>query len=188
MMIATETMTKISLEEFLQLPETKPANEYFNGEIEQKIMPQGQHSRIQTRLATEINQIAESQKLALAFTELRCTFANRSIVPDIAVFTWSRIPTNPQGRIANKFNTYPDWIIKIFSPEQSTNKVVKKILFCLNQGSKLGWLIDPEDESVMIFIPDKFPQILSNDEILPVLESLKHWELSVNQLFDWLTV
>ncbi|HEY9700895.1 MAG TPA: Uma2 family endonuclease, partial [Allocoleopsis sp.] len=105
-----------------------------------------------------------------------------------AVFTWSRIPKNPQGRIANQFNTYPDWIIEIFSPEESTNKVIKKILFCLNQGSQLGWLIDPEDESVMIFIPDKFPQILSNDENLPVLESLKHWELSVNQLFDWLNV
>jgi Uma2 family endonuclease len=36
----------ISLEEFLQLPETKPASEYINGQIIQKPMLQGQHSTI----------------------------------------------------------------------------------------------------------------------------------------------
>jgi Uma2 family endonuclease len=32
---------KISLEEFLLLPETKPASEYVDGEIYQKDLPQG---------------------------------------------------------------------------------------------------------------------------------------------------
>lgn len=36
----------ISLTEFLQLPETKPASEYIDGEISQKDLPQGQHSTI----------------------------------------------------------------------------------------------------------------------------------------------
>jgi Uma2 family endonuclease len=29
---------------------------------------------------------------AFALPELRCTFGNRSTVPDIAIFTWNRIP------------------------------------------------------------------------------------------------
>ena len=38
----------LTLEEFLQLPETDPTSEYINGRIIQKPMPQGEHSAIQT--------------------------------------------------------------------------------------------------------------------------------------------
>jgi Uma2 family endonuclease len=37
----------LTLEAFLELPETKPASEYINGEIIQKPMPQGEHSTLQ---------------------------------------------------------------------------------------------------------------------------------------------
>ena len=36
--------TVISKEQFLEIPETKPASEYINGEIFPKSMPQGEHS------------------------------------------------------------------------------------------------------------------------------------------------
>ncbi len=38
----------LTLAEFLQLPETKPASEYIDGKIIQKPMPQGKHSAIQS--------------------------------------------------------------------------------------------------------------------------------------------
>jgi len=79
-------------------------------------------------------------------------------------------------------------VIEILSPEQSANKVIKKILFCLKQGTELGWLIDSEDESVMIFQPNQLPEIKSDGEILPVLESLQDWKLSVAEMFSWLSV
>ncbi len=188
MVVAIQIKQKLTLEAFLKLPETKPYCEFFNGEIEQKVMPQGQHSIIQTYLSEAINQRVKVQKIALTLTELRCTFSGRSIVPDLAVFEWHRLPKTNTGKIANKFEIYPDWIIEIFSPKQSTNKVIKKILFCLKQGTKLGWLIDPEDESVMIFKPDQLPEIKSDQEILPVLECIKDWQLSVIEIFSWLKI
>jgi Uma2 family endonuclease len=72
----------LTLEEFLQLPETEPASEYINGQIIQKPMPQGEHSTIQTELASTINVALKPQKIARAYTELRCTFGGRSVVPD----------------------------------------------------------------------------------------------------------
>ncbi|NEP90999.1 MAG: hypothetical protein F6K18_31610 [Okeania sp. SIO2C2] len=40
----TQSISKpLTLQEFLQLPETKPAHEYINGEIIQKPMPKGRH-------------------------------------------------------------------------------------------------------------------------------------------------
>ncbi len=36
----------LTLDDFLQLPDTKPASEYIDGQIIQKPMPQGKHSVI----------------------------------------------------------------------------------------------------------------------------------------------
>jgi len=85
MTIATERLT---LEEFLKLPETKPASEYIEGEIIQKPLPKTKHSLLQLITWNEINQVTETPKIAYAFPELRCTFGGRSIVPDIAVLLW----------------------------------------------------------------------------------------------------
>lgn len=188
MVAVNQIQTKITLEDFLGFPETKPSSEYINGKIEQKPMPQGEHSLIQTYLSAKINEVGKLNKVALAFTELRCTFGGRSLVPDLAVFTWQRIPKTEQGRIENRFEIYPDWVIEILSPEQSPNKVIKKIIFCLKHGTELGWLIDPKDESVMIFQPNQFPDIKSELEILPVLESVKDMKLSVTEMFTWLNI
>ncbi|MBD0344622.1 MAG: DUF29 family protein, partial [Coleofasciculus sp. Co-bin14] len=87
----------IVLEEFLKLSETKPASEYINGEIIQKPIPKGKHSRLQLRLCDAINDVAEPLHIASAFPELRCSFGIRSIVPDVAVFKWSRIPFDADG-------------------------------------------------------------------------------------------
>lgn len=189
MVTITQNKQKISLEEFLTLPETKPYSEYLSdGEIRQKSMPQGEHSIIQIELASLINQWGKSTKLAYALPELRCSFGGKSIVPDISVFEWQRLLTTEMGKIANKFTIHPDWVIEILSPEQSANQVINKIIFCLKQGTKLGWLIDTADESVMIFQPNQLPEIKSGDEILTVLDCLCHWELSVQQMFDWLKI
>jgi len=106
-MVKTPTKT-FTLDEFLKLPETKPASEYINGQIIQKPMPQGKHSQLQGKLITAINQVVEARKIAIAFPELRCTFGGRSIVPDVAVFAWERIPLDENGDIANVFEAAPD--------------------------------------------------------------------------------
>ncbi|GAC1479777.1 MAG: Uma2 family endonuclease [Chamaesiphon sp.] len=159
----------ITLEKFLQLPETKPASEFIDGQIIQKPMPQGEHSTIQGELITTINAVTKSQRIAWTFPELRCTFGGRSIVPDIAVFVWEHIPTNPDGTIANVFEFHPDWIIEILSPDQSSTKITRKILHSLKQGSELGWLIDPAERSVLVYAPKHQPELFEEPgDVIPV--------------------
>lgn len=122
----------ITLEEFLTLPETKPANEYMDGQIIQKPMPQGKHSTIQTELAALVNIKLKPQQVARSFAELRCTFGGRSTVPDVSVVIWQRIPRDVNGEVANTFAIAPDWVIEILSPDQSQTKVTKNILHCLH--------------------------------------------------------
>lgn len=175
----------LTLQEFLQQPETKPASEYINGEIIQKPMPKGRHSRLQGKLCATINQVAEEAKIAYAFPELRCSFGGRSIVPDVAVFQWERIPFTAEGHVPDNFDLTPDWIIEILSPQQRPNKVLGNILHCLEHGSRLGWFIDPDDLSILVFLPQQQPLLCQGEQTLQVLPDLE-LTLTVNQVFDWL--
>lgn len=187
-MISTPTQSQLSLEEFLNLPETKPAQEYIDGKIYTKPMPKGKHSAIQTFLAPAINQAAIPQKIARAFTELRCTFGGRSIVPDLSVFAWDKIPVNEEGEIEDTFTIPPDWTIEILSPEQSSIRVINNILFCLDHGTELGWLIDPNERLVMSFLPQQQPKMYQGEEVLPTVSILPELQLSVNTIFSYLTM
>ncbi len=177
----------LTLEAFLLLPETEPGSEYIDGRIIQKPMPQGEHSAIQTELASAINAIVKPLRVARAFTELRCTFGGRSLIPDIAVFRWERIPRKEDGGIANTFAIAPDWTIAILSPDQSQTRVTKNILHCLKQGAQMGWLIDPAEQSVLVYTPDQLTAIYDEPQAkLPVPDFAITLNLTVADIFSWL--
>ena len=185
--MVTTPSKSITLQEFLAIPETKPASEYVGGKIIQKPMPQGKHSTIQGELIIALNGALKPEKIARAFPELRCTFDGRSIVPDVTVFTWDRIPRQDNGRIANIFNIVPDWTIEILSPNQSHSRVIKNILHCLDNGTELGWLIDPQEQSVFVYFPAQQPAFFEvATDILPVPDFAKAFELTLGELFGWL--
>jgi Uma2 family endonuclease len=178
----------LTLKEFLKLPETEPASEYIDGQIIQKPMPQGKHSTIQTELAPTINAVLKPTQIARAFTELRCTFGGRSIVPDISIFTWDRIPRDENGKIANIFPAAPDWISEILSPDQSQTKVTKKILHCLKSETQMGWLIDPDEETVFVYLSQQQLEVFDEPEQqLPVPSFASELRLTVGELFGWLS-
>jgi Uma2 family endonuclease len=180
-------LKNLTLEQFLELPETKPASEFINGEVNQKPMPQGEHSTLQGELCDRINEMAKAQQIAYAFPKLRCTFGGASIVPDVAVFRWDRIPRTESGRVANRFNLHPDWAIEILSPDQSQTKVLGNLLHCSEHGTELGWLLDPAEESVLMVFADQRVQLLRDDRTLPILNGIP-LSLTVKQVFSWLSL
>ncbi|WP_204137002.1 Uma2 family endonuclease [Halomicronema sp. CCY15110] len=174
----------LSLDEFLLLPETEPASEFIDGVLTQKPMPQGKHSRLQRRFLSCINHATDG--IAEAFPELRCTFAGRSIVPDVAVFQQQRIPLDETGEIANVFLVCPDWTIEILSPQQSVTRVTNNILHCLEHDAAMGWLVDPAERSILAYPQAQQPKLFSGAAALPVPEFAKSLNLTVEQVFGWL--
>jgi len=175
----------LMIEEFLALPETKPANDFIDGQIYQKTMPQGQHSILQAQIVTSINLIGQPQKLAFAFPELRCTFGGISIVPDIAVLRWANIPFLPNKRVDNRILVPPDWIIEILSPDQSPLRVMNKISSAITNGSELGWLISPAQDLIITYEGDRIPEMKKGKDILPVLNVLD-CQVTVDDVFNFL--
>ncbi len=187
-MVSTPTKN-LTLESFLALPKTKPASEYIDGKIVQKPMPQGKHSLLRMKLLTFINSILMEAKIAIAFPELRCTFGGRSIVPDVVVLKNENIPKDDDGEVANVVTTAPDWTIEILSPDQSTTKVIKNILHCLDNGTEVGWLIDPAEKMILIYQPDRQVQVVDLLEAeLIVPEFAQSIKLTVGDIFGWLKI
>jgi Uma2 family endonuclease len=178
----------LSLEDFLASPETEPESEYFDNEIIQKPMPKGKHSAIQGELTSFINSNLRLKRIARAFPELRCTFGGMSIVPDISVFRWDRIVRDANGEIANVFNIPPDWMIEILSPDQRQTKLVKKILFAIENGTEMAWLIDPDEKVIFIYRANQALQIYDRPEqFLPIPDFASDLQLTVKTIFSWLS-
>jgi Uma2 family endonuclease len=184
--MTTSLAQVLSLEDFLKLShlEDSPAWEYVDGVAIQKPMPKTRHSILQKRLLAEVDsQLADYT----ALPELRCTFGGRSIVPDVAVIAWSRIKVNEIGEPEDDFTEPPDWTIEILSPDQKVNRVIDNILHCLKHGSQLGWMLDPDDYSVLTFIPQQEPEVYRGDRQLKAIAGVQ-LALTPQQIFEWLKI
>jgi Uma2 family endonuclease len=170
---------KLTIQDFLKLPniEASPAWELVNGIALLKPMPTLYHSRLQKRIASAIDAIDSPYE---AFPELRCILSQNSVVPDVAVIRRDRLPSGNEP-----LQGAPDWTIEILSPDQSTTKLIAKIQLCLESGSKLGWLIDPQELVAIVFLPDRPLSLLTGDALLPVLPHIP-LELTVDRVFSWL--
>ena len=179
---------RLTLEKFLKLPEEKPALEFLEGTVTQKVAPQGKHSVLQYAIAERINRAMSPDKRAYAFPELRATFAGVSRVPDVAVYRWERIPRDEAGEVANTFSEPPDIAIEIVSPGQSTNALLRRCLWFVANGVAVAILADPEDKSLLVFRPGQSPQPLHGSDRIALDEVLPGFELTVEDLFASLSM
>jgi len=172
-------LQSVTLDEFSELPniEESPAWELINGQVLQKLMPTFHHSLLQKYLVKAIDNADSSYE---AFPELRCILTKNSIVPDITIIHKNRIPINNSA-----IQGAPDWLIEILSTDQSTTKLIAKIQNCLAEGSKLGWLIDSQEEVIMLFLPEEPLRLIRGDMPLTFLDGI-FLQLTPNQIFSCL--
>jgi Uma2 family endonuclease len=186
-MVQTPVKPK-TLQEFLTLPETKPASEYIDGKIIQKPMPKGRHRILQSEFVATVNSTLRKTGIATGFTEFRCTFGGRSVVADIAVFENSRIPRTENDEIGDIFTSAPDWTIEILSPDQRVTKVLKNITHYIAHGSQMGWAIDPDDRSIIVCQSGQDLKVIDEAGLLlPVPVFASAIQLTLDNVFGWLT-
>ena len=180
------TQQRLTLDEFLKLPEEEPALEFEEGVVTQKVAPKGRHSWLQYKLAEYFNHSADPQRLARAFPELRASFGGRSYVPDVAVYRWERIPWDAQGDVPDEFFAPPDIAIEIVSPGQSVNRLVRRCVWYVANGVRLALLVDPDDRSVIVFDAEGRTRALEGADRMDFGVVLPGLQLSVQELFSFL--
>jgi Uma2 family endonuclease len=179
------TRQGLTLEQFLALPEEKPALEYDDGMVTQKVPPAIRHSALQFQLATLFNRFMLPRKLARAFPELRTTFAGRSRVPDVAVVGWERIARLPDGKLVDgPLREAPLIAVEIRSPEQRRNALLTHCQWYADHGVALTLLIEPDDETITLFRAGASPQSLRAGDRLDLGDTLPGFTLLVAEVFE----
>ena len=179
---------RLTLEEFLALPEEEPSLEYEDGRVTQKVSPMGKHSMSQVVVADLFNAYGRPKRLSMALTELRSTYAGYSRVPDVSVYRWDRIPVDESGEIANNFRDPPDIAIEIVSPGQSVNYLVRRCLWYVDNGALAALLLDPSDESVLLIRPNQPMVGLRGPDQIDLQDILPGFQLTVEAIFDALVI
>ena len=182
--------TRMTLEEFLELPETKPYLEYACGEVYRKPMPDTAHSLLQTFLAVLMFQAARLSQ-GLVGTEWRCAFGprdgKRSYVPDILYVSRDRMPA---GNLLEQRDlpAAPDLAVEILSRGQPNQRFNRKTAFYLDQGVRLVWLVDPRRRTVPVLAPGREPRTLTAADTLDGGDVLPAFSIPVAEIFAQLNV
>lgn len=182
MTIATQTMT---LDEFLELPEEKPALEYEQGVVTRKMAPNWDHGGLQGEIVTQINGFARPRRLAYAFPELRTTDreADRSLVPDVSVYVWDRIERDREARSRGAF-TPPDIAIEIASPGQGIRRLLERCHSFVARGSQAAVLVNPRTETVVDVRPGGVERRLRGSDVLDLSDVIPGLQIAVGELFS----
>jgi Uma2 family endonuclease len=174
----------ITLEEFLRLPEEKPALEYFKGRVTQKMSPLGEHSVLQLEVAEYLNRLFRPGKIARAFTELRGTYAGASLVPDVSLYRWARVPRTPAGRVATYFLEPPDVAVEIRSPGQTIRELAEKCEWFVANGVLIALLVDHRGETIRAFRRSQPVRTYRAGEQIDLAEIAPGAQLDVAEIFD----
>src|SRR6266498_2977317 len=137
MVIAEQPKT---LEQFLALPEQKPALEFFGGRVTQKVSPKFRHGLVQTQILLLSNQRIVPTQSGVAAAEIRITIGGASRVPDVVMFRWNRIPRDQDGELLDDVTTPPDVIVEVLSPGQTQRAELNRCHWFVSQGAQAALL------------------------------------------------
>jgi Uma2 family endonuclease len=141
----------LTLDEFLRLPEEKPALEYLDGVVTRKMAPNGWHAGLEAELAFLFKLFLRQNPIARVYTELRSNRVDRSsLVPDLSVYLLGRVPLRPDGRGAEDFWTPPDLAVEIASPGQSINWLTDRANLLLSTGVRVVLVVEPRRDRVRL--------------------------------------
>jgi Uma2 family endonuclease len=173
---------RMTLDEFLGLPEVKPNLEYDNGVVNQKMAAKPVHGTLQTFLASVLNQIAGPKRLGLAMTETRFVTPGWAPVPDVSFYLRRRLRLQ-DGWIPEDFFEPPDIAIEVVSPSQSVTELIAKSLRYLALGTSIALIVDPAPRTVLGLRPDQAIQVMREDDRIDLDDVLRGFEVTVREMF-----
>jgi Uma2 family endonuclease len=175
------TATRLTLDEFLALEDTKPYHEYVCGEVIAKPMPKRRHAFIQIFLGGLLLQFLARTKLGRAGTEWRCILGppgkERAPIPDLMYVAQHRLTEDED------FYGAPDLVVEIISPGQSIARLMEKLQFYLRHGVRMVWLIDPAERTVLALQPDQDSRLLMTGDTLDGGDVLPGFRVAVDDIF-----
>ncbi|MGF1673357.1 MAG: Uma2 family endonuclease [Rivularia sp. (in: cyanobacteria)] len=172
-----DSIIKLTQEQFYKLCEANPELKLErNAQGELIVMPPtgGETGRSNVNLIVQIGKWNEQNQLGEVFDSSTGftlpSGANRS--PDVSWVEKSRWDALTKEEREKFIPLCPDFVIEIMSPSDNLKKLQNKMQEYIENGCRLGWLINRKKQEVEIYRPGKevevlkLPQTISGEDIL----------------------
>ncbi len=161
------TKTLVTAQELWQLSQNDKRYELVKGELIEMTPPGGRHGNTAVKLATLLQNFASSHKLGEVMVETGfCLSSQPDTVrgPDVSFLAAEKIPPGglPDGYIFGA----PDLAVEIVSPNDTASKIQSKVQDYLAYGTRLVWLVYPQQQIVIVHHPDGTARTLSETNTL----------------------
>jgi Uma2 family endonuclease len=106
----------------------------------------------------------------------RMPITNSVKAPDVSFILHSRLDKLTGKDKEGFYKIAPDFVIELRSDTDKLQEVIEKMLEYIENGVRLGWLIDPQTENVHIYrlngnhTTQSFDEKLSGEDVLPKFE------------------
>jgi len=176
---------KLTLAEFLALPEEDIACELVDGEAIPKMSPKFFHSTLTMALWSILNSWIDATQYGRARVEWAIQLARRERdwvpVPDVLLVSFDRLASHWQED--SPCPVPPELAIEIISPGQPFGRLVAKASDYLSAGVLRVWIVDSQARTLTVFYPDAAPRTYSDE--VPLQDNLfPGLAFSVTQLFQ----
>lgn len=180
------TATTMTLDEFLELPETEPAAEFVCGRIIPRPMPTWFHSRLANRIGAFFEIYFMQHNEGYANVELRhaAPEEGRSYLPDVSITSWRKSNPSLAERRQKAIEVPPDIAVEIVSPDDRPTRIADKLAFYLRAGVASVWIVDPDEQSVSVYRPGQPAQVFRAGDMLDGRPAFSAFELPVEDLFS----
>lgn len=136
----------------ITLPEAKPALEWVNGRVLQKVSPQRRHALAQMEFATALGVWARENGCGMVGTEWEFRVqppgeVRRPLVPDVAYLSYARLPYEDE-EAADIPRVAPDAVVEVLSRVDLSKDVDEKVRVYLACGTSVVFLVDTTKELV----------------------------------------
>ncbi|HYK53237.1 MAG TPA: Uma2 family endonuclease [Candidatus Eremiobacteraceae bacterium] len=169
------------------LPDSvKPALEWVNNRILQKVSPARKHAIAQGRFFSALDAWANGRGAGTVGTEWRFQVAppgeiRRSLVPDVGYLSYDRMPLDEQV-LTDSPAAAPDALVEVLSPDDRTQDIEEKIRVYLAAGTNVVFLVDTKSRTVEIIDRDG-RHVIGEDKFVEH-DSLPGLHFIARDLFD----
>ncbi len=185
-LMRAEAVTRLTYEQFRQLPEDGKRYELIRGQVHLTPAPSTRHQFVQLNLSNSLfNYLAEKPVGELLTAPLDVRLSD-----DIAVQPDIIFVSNARTRIIqeNFVGGAPDLVIEILSPSTVAHDRTTKLTLYAEAGVPEVWLIDPQARTVEVLkLEGKkyfLDSTLAGDQSL-TCNQFPDWELPLNELFNF---
>jgi len=170
---------RMTVEQYLALPEEKPYREYVCGEVVPKAMPNLEHGELVQAIAEAMIPVRKTLG-GRGGPEVRIRFDTERgpeyRLPDYAYWRTGRPIQEGRDQLP------PTLAVEVRSPEEPMADQREKCRYYRRYGVDVCWLVDPESRTVEVFEGDRDGERLTVDDVLESA-ALPGFRLKLHDLF-----